>query len=519
MDGWKEGTRSVRYGFVMDNRTCIGCHACSVACKAENHVPLGVFRTWVKSVETGRYPSTRRYFQVTRCNHCDNPPCVAICPVGALYRRRDGIVDFDASRCIGCKACQQACPYDAIYTDPGTGTAAKCHYCAHRVDVGMEPACVVACPEHAILAGDLDDPESEVARALRYEPVRVRRPECHTRPKLFYVAAEEASIVPGRARNVGSYLFATVNTAMDGAGLHGAAPTVASTSPGAVVAYDVEHDRPWGWQVPAYFWTKSVSTGTLFVPALARLFQGAKLSGRLETVLSLAGLVFMGLTVALLISDLSRPERFLNVIRMPQARSWVSRGAFCLIAYGALSGCLLVSSLGGAGGLSSVLLWLAAVAGVPAAVYTAFLFRQCRGRNLWQTHLLPLHLLAQCVVASSAFLALVPGHLGVTPELRRAAVAGLAAGLLVHVLAALWEVVIPHGPVGARGAASLVTKGAFRITFWGGAGAVGCGVPAVLLGFSTTSPALVGLSGAAALVGLLAFEWCFVMAGQGVANS
>jgi len=103
--------------------------------------------------------------------------------------------------------------------------------------------------------------------------------------------------------------------------------------------------------------------------------------------------------------------------------------------------------------------------------------------------------------------------------LRRAAVAGLAAGLLVHVLAALWEVVIPHGRVGARGAASLVTKGAFRITFWGGAGAVGCGVPAVLLGFSTTSPALVGLSGAAALVGLLAFEWCFVMAGQGVANS
>jgi Fe-S-cluster-containing dehydrogenase component/formate-dependent nitrite reductase membrane component NrfD len=509
----------VRYGFVVDNRKCIGCHACSVACKAENQVPLGVFRTWVKSVETGRYPGTRRYFQVTRCNHCDNPPCVAICPVGAMYRRRDGIVDFDPARCIGCKACHQACPYDAIYTDPDRGTAAKCHYCAHRVDFDMEPACVVACPEHAILAGDLDDPESEVSRALRAEPVRVRRPECRTMPKLFYVAAEEAAIVPMGARHVGSYLFATVNSAMDKAGLHGATLTEASTSPGAVVAYDVEHERPWGWQVPAYFWAKAASTGILFVPALARLFQGAKISGRLGTVLSLVGLVFLALTVALLISDLSRPERFLNVIRMPQARSWVARGAFCLVAYGALSGCLFVSSLAGAGDLASVLLWLTVAAGVPAAVYTAFLFRQCRGRDLWQTPLLPLHILAQCVVASSAFLALVPGRLGLTPELRRAAVAGLAAGLLVHALAGLWELVVPHGPVGARRAAGLLTKGAFATTFWGGAVAVGCGVPAVLLALGTTSAPLVGLSGAAALVGLLAFEWCFVMAGQGVPNS
>jgi formate-dependent nitrite reductase membrane component NrfD len=152
-------------------------------------------------------------------------------------------------------------------------------------------------------------------------------------------------------------------------------------------------------------------------------------------------------------------------------------------------------------------------------LYTAFLFRQCRGRDLWQTRLLPLHLLAQCVVASGALLALVPGRLGLTPELRRAAVAGLAAGLAVHALVTTWELVIPHGTPGARQAARLVTRGPFRTTFWAGAGAVGCGVPAVLLAISTTSAPLVGLSAAAALVGVLAFEWCFVMAGQGVANS
>src|SRR5206468_8371456 len=115
----------LRYGFVIDQRRCIGCHACTVACKEENQVPLGAFRTWVKYVERGTFPHTRRYFAVLRCNHCDAAPCVTICPTVALYRRPDGIVDLDGDRCIGCKACMQACPYDALYIDPNTRTAAK----------------------------------------------------------------------------------------------------------------------------------------------------------------------------------------------------------------------------------------------------------------------------------------------------------------------------------------------------------------------------------------------------------
>src|SRR5438093_4212068 len=148
-----KGADVPNYGFVIDQRKCIGCHACTVACKSENEVPLGVNRTWVKYVETGTFPNTRRHFQVTRCNHCANPPCVRICPVTAMYQRTDGIVEFDASVCIGCKACLQACPYDAIYIDPDSGTAAKCHYCSHRTDIGLEPACVIVCPTHAIISG------------------------------------------------------------------------------------------------------------------------------------------------------------------------------------------------------------------------------------------------------------------------------------------------------------------------------------------------------------------------------
>jgi Fe-S-cluster-containing dehydrogenase component len=103
-------TPMARYGFVIDQRQCIGCHACTVASKSENLVPLGVYRTWVKYVQKGTFPNTRQSFTVLRCNHCDDAPCVTICPTEALFRRPDGIVDFDAVRCIGCKSCMHACP-------------------------------------------------------------------------------------------------------------------------------------------------------------------------------------------------------------------------------------------------------------------------------------------------------------------------------------------------------------------------------------------------------------------------
>ena len=112
-----------RYGFLIDQDTCIGCHACTVACKAEHDVPLGVNRTWVKYIESGTFPDVSRHFAVMRCNHCDDAPCVTICPTGSLFHRENGIVDFDTASCIGCKSCMNACPYDALYIDPDDHTA------------------------------------------------------------------------------------------------------------------------------------------------------------------------------------------------------------------------------------------------------------------------------------------------------------------------------------------------------------------------------------------------------------
>src|SRR5579863_9513553 len=169
-----------KYAFVIDQRKCIGCHACTVACKAEHDTPIGVYRTWVKYIEKGEFPNSRRYFLVSRCNHCTDAPCVTICPTKALYKRADGIVDFDADRCIGCKSCMQACPYDAIYIDDDTHTAAKCNFCAHRVDQGLEPACVVVCPTRSIWVGDLDDPAAAISRLLGAHAHTVRSPEQKT---------------------------------------------------------------------------------------------------------------------------------------------------------------------------------------------------------------------------------------------------------------------------------------------------------------------------------------------------
>lgn len=167
----KTGTAAKhKWAMVIDTRRCIGCQACAVACKMENQVPAGVFRTHVKYLETGKYPDVKRHFLNAICMHCEKPACVAVCPVDATFKRDDGPVLVDYEKCIGCGYCVNACPYDARYitpTDVGdvrAGKVDKCTFCAHRLDVGLAPACVQTCVGHARIFGDLNDPTSEVSR-------------------------------------------------------------------------------------------------------------------------------------------------------------------------------------------------------------------------------------------------------------------------------------------------------------------------------------------------------------------
>ncbi len=187
------GKRPVHYGMVIDTRRCTGCHACSVACKSEFNVPLGLTRSWVEYVEKGDYPNVSRNFLPRLCNHCRHPACVDVCPTGATWKREeDGIVVVDPDICIGCKYCLQACPYDARFINPETGAADKCDFCLHRVSKGVAPACVNTCQGRARIFGDVNDPQSEVARLIANNPVTVLRPGKGTEPMVFYIAADSA---------------------------------------------------------------------------------------------------------------------------------------------------------------------------------------------------------------------------------------------------------------------------------------------------------------------------------------
>lgn len=187
-----------RWAMVIDLRKCIGCQACTVSCSMENQPPIGQFRTIVSQYEVAHSDNPGRpadYFMLPRlCNHCDNPPCIPVCPVQATYQQEDGVVLIDNERCVGCGYCVQACPYDARFINEETKTADKCTFCYHRVSVGLLPACVESCVGGARIFGDLRDPNSEVSRLIDQHDVKVLRPEMGTQPHNFYIGMDDRFI-------------------------------------------------------------------------------------------------------------------------------------------------------------------------------------------------------------------------------------------------------------------------------------------------------------------------------------
>jgi Fe-S-cluster-containing dehydrogenase component/formate-dependent nitrite reductase membrane component NrfD len=502
------------YGFLVDNRRCIGCHACTVACKAEHQVPLGSFRTWVKYVEKGNFPDVRRFFTVLRCNHCSDAPCVNICPTRALFHRPDGIVDFDRAHCIGCRSCMAACPYDALYIDPATETAGKCNFCAHKIEIGLEPACVTVCPERAIVAGDAGDPGGNIAQLKAMHPTLVRKPELRTSPNVFYVEGDPASLRPLEVPRDVAYLWA--ERPRDEV----RADFLPEGEPAGKTTYDIPHERPWGSLVSVYLWAKSMAAGPLLVAGIltvSGIVRAPALFGRLAPSISLA---FALLTVLLLVADLERPERFFKVITHPNRRSWLVWGAYILIAFSGAALVWLGEGLRNPPRVDDALLWVGMFLAALTAGYSGALFRQARGRELWASPLLTPHLIVQAFLAGAAILSCAvsysgPGGFGATVLLRC-----VLAGLCAHGVLALGEILMPHRSAGAAQAVGYLTRGPLAARFWIGAMLLGIAVPIYLLAllFTGVMPSReVALSGAfLPIVGMLLYDDCYVRAGQSV---
>ena len=495
---------------VVDQSRCIGCHACTTACKSENQVPLSVTRTFVKYVDAGVFPEARRSFQVTRCNQCDEPPCVDACPTAAMFRRPDGIVDFDKSVCIGCKACIAACPYDAIFINPADHSAEKCNFCAHRLEIGLEPACVVVCPTEALLVGDLNDPSSEVAKIAHRDPVTVRRPEKRTKPKLFYKGADQTTLDPLAARRPGGGLFMWSEQGKAGRE-RGAEPGPWNSSAAAVVSYDMPRKAPWDFRVSLYTWTKSVAAGAYLVPFLLVAIGAVEATDPLWlTTAPVLAAVFLVLTGGLLIWDLEHPKRFLLIFTRPQWRSWLVRGGFVIGAYGAALAAHFFLATGRGTPPPWWLGWLAASLAVLAAVYTAFLFGQAKARDMWQNPLLPVHFLAQALVAGGGAVFLAAQIVASAPA-ADAALRLLALASATHLLMIAGEVLMPAPTAHAKLAEREMVHGRYRLWFRLGVVGAVAGVASFWLPAALAWPAAL-----VALGGLLAYEHAYVQAGQSV---
>lgn len=535
--------QKMKYGFIIDNRKCIGCHACTTACKSEHDVAVGVNRTYVKQVEKGEFPNTRRIFSVMRCNHCTDAPCVEICPVEALYTREDGIVDFDNNRCIGCKSCMQACPYDALYIDPDNNTAAKCNYCSHRVEVGREPACVTVCPEHAIIAGDMHNPETEISQLLARQAVKVRKPEKGTNPNLFYIDGDDASLIPeatdksgpglwnSQARGVGHFAKAAEKMLNTNDDVDLLQMTIDNDIEAAYQRKDSEnpnyidvltgkarrvYDTPdkgilWGWEVSAYVFTKAIAAGAFLIPFIAIVlgYEVSSIAKLWSAGISLVGLALTGL---FLVMDLDRPDRFLNVLLRPQWNSWLVKGGYIISIFGLLVTIWAAMTLFEIKTGETILVWGTAVFAVLLAVYTAFLFAQAKGRDFWQSPTLPLHMLVHSVMAGASIFVLAGLFLG-NESWMHILVPILSIALVTNLFTLVTELTITHPTTSAKKVVSMIIKGRYRNLFWIVSVIVGNIIPLVFLMLGNSQPLVIG-SAVFVLIGIVATEKIWVEAPQ-----
>ena len=498
-----------RLGFLLDSEACIGCHACTVACKSEFDVPIGVNRTWVKYIETGTFPDVSRLFSVMRCNQCEDAPCMSICPTNALFRTDNGVVDFNDDNCIGCKGCMNACPYDALFINPATNTAQKCNFCNHRLEVGLEPSCVVVCPTQAIKVLDLDDPLNEATQIVAREEVAVRAPEQGTNPKVYYRGADQASLDPLRS--------AIANDGLIWADTTPDHPTVPPGADGVIArtTYTTAQPMTWKAKVSGYLVTKGIAAGVMLVASLLVLMGHSDEQAAVGVLPPVIAGAFLALTGVLLVADLKQPGRFHYLITRGSWESWLVKGAYILMAFAVSTGGWWVAGLLDMRVGLQIMALPTAVLAAGTAGYTAYLFGQCEGRDLWQTPLLLPTLLAQSVSAGGATFAIIDVFIDV-PEV--AAIRWTFLGGLLATAALVATEATSKNTPHVEAALHQMMRGKYKNRFWFGM-FIGLLTPAVIVVIALAGdlgPTLPAVAAAAAIAGMWAYEDSFVRAGQSV---
>jgi len=343
----------------------------------------------------------------------------------------------------------QACPYDALYIDPNKGTAAKCNYCAHRIEHSYEPACVIVCPTEAIISGDLDDDNSSISNYIIENKVSVRKPESGARPNLFYIDASPEMLDPLATERTQSYVWSEQSAGVGHYAKYAEERLSSANTDSMIVQLALEkkarssnqrdraiirdvmeklsdegensvkrtYDQPskgvlWGWEVSAYIWTKAISAGLYMVAMMAWLILDYDLKEyELLLPVTVISLLFLAITGVLLVIDLDRPERFLYVMIRPNWDSWLVKGAYILSAFG---GILILNLLIIVFSLDIMYLKLLAIIGIPISmltgIYTAWLLQQAKGRSWSKDKLLPLRFLIDTILIGASSLVLIDNY-------------------------------------------------------------------------------------------------------------
>jgi formate-dependent nitrite reductase membrane component NrfD len=413
--------------------------------------------------------------------------------------------------------------------EPSEHTAAKCNYCSHRVDIGLEPACVNVCPEHAIISGDMDNPATEISQLLAREAVSVRKPEKGTRPKLFYIDGDKASLDPTEANPDTDYMWSSQSSGVGHYAKFAEERIHANTEKTVPTAfYQIEsngkntrtksrrvYDAPgkgvlWGWEVAAYVWTKAIAAGAFLIPAITGYFMDIPF--QLKQFGAWVALIFLGLTGILLIKDLGRPDRFLYVLLRPQWRSWLTRGAYIITVYGALLTAWIAANYLARDEILGYIEPVGVVFALLSAVYTAFLFAQAKGRDFWQSPMLGLHMILHSLMAGLAVFLIGGLWLRVNVGLRPVFVFLSVLLIVVNLITLAIELTTTHSTDDAHTVVRMITRGQFSYQFWLGSVLVGNLVPLLLL--MTGQSGSVAFAGALILIGMFIGERIWVKAPQ-----